>query len=77
MYLSIVLCLCQSFLLSLFSPLLPQSFFARKVLLESPLGSLTKLGPAPVPVLSPFKQRSKIKSMAAAAVSAAIAVRAR
>ncbi|XP_074445633.1 PDZ and LIM domain protein 5 isoform X2 [Larus michahellis] len=53
------------------------SFFARKVLLESPLGSLTKLGRAPVPVLSPFKQRSKIKSMAAAAVSAAIAVRAR
>ncbi|KAM6361255.1 LOW QUALITY PROTEIN: PDZ and LIM domain protein 5 [Alca torda] len=53
------------------------SFCARKVLLESPLGSLTKLGPAPVPVPSPFKQRSKIKSMAAAAVSAAIAVRAR
>ncbi|XP_074003947.1 PDZ and LIM domain protein 5 isoform X2 [Numenius arquata] len=53
------------------------SFCARKVLLESPLGSLPKLGPAPLPVLSPSKQRSKIKSMAAAAVSAAIAVRAR
>ncbi|XP_074722869.1 PDZ and LIM domain protein 5 isoform X6 [Strix uralensis] len=50
---------------------------ARKVLLENPLGSLPKFGPAPLPVLSPFKQRSKIKSMAAAAVSAAIAVRAR
>ncbi|XP_054679283.1 PDZ and LIM domain protein 5 isoform X3 [Grus americana] len=53
------------------------SFRARKVLLENPLGSLPKVGPTPLPVLSPFKQRSKIKSMAAAAVSAAIAVRAR
>ncbi|XP_059673456.1 PDZ and LIM domain protein 5 isoform X2 [Gavia stellata] len=53
------------------------SFCARKVLLENPLGSLPKFGPAPLPVLSPFKQRSKIKSMAAAAVSAAVAVRAR
>ncbi|KAM6071459.1 PDZ and LIM domain protein 5 isoform 6-T6 [Theristicus caerulescens] len=53
------------------------SFFARKVLLENPLGSLPKFGPAPLPVFSPFKPRSKIKSMAAAAVSAAIAVQAR
>ncbi|XP_069640416.1 PDZ and LIM domain protein 5 isoform X5 [Haliaeetus albicilla] len=53
------------------------SFCARKVLLENPLGRLPKFGPAPLPVLSPFKQRSKIKSMAAAAVSAAVAVRAR
>ncbi|KAM9579381.1 PDZ and LIM domain protein 5 isoform 6-T6 [Guaruba guarouba] len=53
------------------------SFSAEKVLLENPLGSLSKLGPTPLPVLSPFKQRSTIKSMAAAAVSAAIAVRAR
>ncbi|XP_065592976.1 PDZ and LIM domain protein 5 isoform X1 [Cyrtonyx montezumae] len=53
------------------------SMCARSVLLGSPLGSPAKLGPAPVPVLSPFKQRSKIKSMAAAAVSAAIAVHAR
>ncbi|XP_014799765.1 PREDICTED: PDZ and LIM domain protein 5-like isoform X4 [Calidris pugnax] len=53
------------------------SFCARKVLLETPAGNLPKLGPAPLPVLSPSKQRSKIKSMAAAAVSAAIAVRAR
>uniref|UniRef100_A0A8C3GGG1 PDZ and LIM domain 5 n=1 Tax=Cairina moschata TaxID=8855 RepID=A0A8C3GGG1_CAIMO len=53
------------------------SLCARTVLLGSPLGSLPKPGPAPVPVFSPFKQRSKIKSMAAAAVSAAIAVRAR
>ncbi|KAM9662384.1 PDZ and LIM domain protein 5 isoform 5-T9 [Morphnus guianensis] len=53
------------------------SFCARKVLLEDPLGHLPKFGPAPLPVLSPFKQRSKIKSMAAAAVSAAVAVRAR
>lgn len=68
--------LCQSFLLSLCS-LLVQSLCARTVLLGSPLGSLPKPGPAPVPVFSPFKQRSKIKSMAAAAVSAAIAVRAR
>ncbi|KAM6429744.1 PDZ and LIM domain protein 5-like [Rhynochetos jubatus] len=48
------------------------SFCEGKVLLEKP-----KFGPAPLPVLSPFKQRSKIKSMAAAAVSAALAVRAR
>lgn len=61
----------------LFSPLLAQSFCAEKVLLENPLGSLSKLGPTPLPILSPFKQRSTIKSMAAAAVSAAIAVRAR
>ncbi|KAM9026708.1 PDZ and LIM domain protein 5 isoform 3-T3 [Ara ararauna] len=54
-----------------------KSFSAEKVLLENPLGSLSKLGPTPLPVLSPFKQRSTIKSMAAAAVSAAIAVRAR
>ncbi|KAM9236522.1 PDZ and LIM domain protein 5 isoform 2-T2 [Leptosomus discolor] len=53
------------------------SFCARKVLLEKPLGSLPKFGPAPLPILSSFKQRSKIKSMAAAAVSAAIAVQAR
>ncbi|XP_049671388.1 PDZ and LIM domain protein 5 isoform X1 [Accipiter gentilis] len=53
------------------------SFCARKVLLENPLGRLPEFGPAPLPVLSPFKQRSKIKSMAAAAVSAAVAVRAR
>ncbi|XP_075607708.1 PDZ and LIM domain protein 5 isoform X5 [Balearica regulorum gibbericeps] len=55
----------------------PGSFHARNVLLENPLGSLPKVGPASLPILSPFKQRSKIKSMAAAAVSAAIAVRAR
>jgi len=73
----IVLCLYQSFLLTLFSSLLAQSVCARRVLLENPLGSAPKLGPAPLPVTSPFKQRSKIKSMAAAAVSAAIAVRAR
>ncbi|XP_028939439.1 PDZ and LIM domain protein 5, partial [Antrostomus carolinensis] len=53
------------------------SFCARKVLLENPVGNLPKFGPPSLPVLSPFKQRSKIKSMAAAAVSAAIAVRAR
>ncbi|XP_053920551.1 PDZ and LIM domain protein 5 isoform X4 [Cuculus canorus] len=47
----------------------------RKV--ENPSGSLPKIGPAPLAVLSPFKQSSKIKRMAAAAVSAAIAVRAR
>lgn len=69
--------LCQYFLFSPFSPLLAQSFCARKVLLENPLGNLPKVGPTPLSVLSPFKQRSKIKSMAAAAVSAAIAVRAR
>ncbi|XP_057273969.1 PDZ and LIM domain protein 5 isoform X2 [Pezoporus wallicus] len=53
------------------------SFCAEKVLLENPLGSLSELGPTTLPVLSPFKQRSTVKSMAAAAVSAAIAVRAR
>ncbi|XP_039406411.1 PDZ and LIM domain protein 5 isoform X2 [Corvus cornix cornix] len=53
------------------------SFCAGKVLLEDPSGNLPILGPSPLPVLSPFEQRSKIKSMAAAAVSAAIAVRAR
>lgn len=73
---SIILFLCQSFLLSLFS-LLVQSLCARTEFLGSPSGSLAKLGPAPVPVFSPFKQRSKIKRMAAAAVSAAIAVHAR
>ncbi|XP_069711709.1 PDZ and LIM domain protein 5 isoform X7 [Phaenicophaeus curvirostris] len=46
----------------------------RKV--ENPLGNLPMIGPAPLAVLSPFKQSSKIKRMAAAAVSAAIAVRA-
>eukprot|EP00076_Gallus_gallus_P039900 XP_025005438.1 PDZ and LIM domain protein 5 isoform X3 [Gallus gallus] len=55
----------------------PASLCARTVFLGSPSGSPAKLGPAPIPVFSPFKQRSKIKSMAAAAVSAAIAVRAR
>eukprot|EP00076_Gallus_gallus_P039902 XP_025005440.1 PDZ and LIM domain protein 5 isoform X5 [Gallus gallus] len=55
----------------------PGSLCARTVFLGSPSGSPAKLGPAPIPVFSPFKQRSKIKSMAAAAVSAAIAVRAR
>ncbi|XP_071598913.1 PDZ and LIM domain protein 5 isoform X4 [Heliangelus exortis] len=53
------------------------SFCASKVLLENPLGNVPQFGPAPLPVISPSKQRSKIKSMAAAAVSAAIAVRAR
>ncbi|XP_064004414.1 PDZ and LIM domain protein 5 isoform X2 [Pogoniulus pusillus] len=54
------------------------SFCASKVLLENPLGSVPGVTPAaPPPVLSPFKQRSKMKSVAAAAVSAAIAVRAR
>ncbi|XP_042667566.1 PDZ and LIM domain protein 5 isoform X1 [Centrocercus urophasianus] len=53
------------------------SLCARTEFLGSPSGSLAKLGPAPVPVFSPFKQRSKIKRMAAAAVSAAIAVHAR
>ncbi|XP_010708313.1 PDZ and LIM domain protein 5 isoform X3 [Meleagris gallopavo] len=55
----------------------PASLCARTEFLGSPSGSLAKLGPAPVPVFSPVKQRSKIKSMAAAAVSAAIAVHAR
>ncbi|XP_058694786.1 PDZ and LIM domain protein 5 isoform X7 [Poecile atricapillus] len=53
------------------------SFCTAKVMLEDPSGNLPILGPSPPPVLSPFEQRSKIKSMAAAAVSAAIAVRAR
>ncbi|XP_041280372.1 PDZ and LIM domain protein 5 isoform X5 [Onychostruthus taczanowskii] len=53
------------------------SFCAAKVMLEDPSGNLPILGPSPPPALSPFEQRSKIKSMAAAAVSAAIAVRAR
>lgn len=77
MWSGIVLYLCQSFLLSLFSPALAQSFCTGKVLLEDPSGNLPILGPSSLPVLSPFEQRSKIKSMAAAAVSAAIAVRAR
>ncbi|XP_062430184.1 PDZ and LIM domain protein 5 isoform X2 [Rhea pennata] len=51
--------------------------YTRKVLLGNPLESLPRAAPAPVPALSPFKQRSKIKSMAAAAVSAAVAIRAR
>ncbi|XP_072784679.1 PDZ and LIM domain protein 5 isoform X3 [Taeniopygia guttata] len=53
------------------------SFCAAKVVLEDPSGNLPILGPSPPPALSPVEQRSKIKSMAAAAVSAAIAVRAR
>ncbi|XP_023782766.1 PDZ and LIM domain protein 5 isoform X1 [Cyanistes caeruleus] len=53
------------------------SICTAKVMLEDPSGNLPILGPSPPPVLSPFEQRSKIKSMAAAAVSAAIAVRAR
>ncbi|XP_015717495.1 PDZ and LIM domain protein 5 isoform X8 [Coturnix japonica] len=53
------------------------SLCARTVFLGSTSGSPAKLGTAPVPDFSPFKQRSKIKSMAAAAVSAAIAVHAR
>ncbi|XP_063012664.1 PDZ and LIM domain protein 5 isoform X3 [Melospiza melodia melodia] len=53
------------------------SFCAAKVTLEDPSGNLPILGPSPPPALSPFEQRSKIKSMAAAAVSAAIAARAR
>lgn len=77
MWSGVVLYLCQSFLLSLFSLALTQSFCAAKVMLEDPLGNLPILGPSPPPALSPFEQRSKIKSMAAAAVSAAIAVRAR
>ncbi|XP_027753962.1 PDZ and LIM domain protein 5, partial [Empidonax traillii] len=52
-------------------------FCATKVLQENPLGSVPILGPTPLSVLSPFKQRSKIKSVAAATVSAALAVRAR
>lgn len=76
MWSDVVLYLCQSFLLSLFSPALAQSSCAAKVMLEDPSGNLPVLGCCS-PVLSPFKQRSKIKSMAAAAVCAAIAVRAR
>ncbi|KAL2304858.1 hypothetical protein Nmel_006813, partial [Mimus melanotis] len=53
------------------------SFCTAKVMLEDPSGNLPILGSSPAPVLSPFEQRSKLKSMAAAAVSAAIAVRAR
>ncbi|XP_063277562.1 PDZ and LIM domain protein 5 isoform X6 [Prinia subflava] len=53
------------------------SFCAAKVMLEDSSGNLPILGPSPPPVISPFEQRSKIKSIAAAAVSAAIAVRAR
>uniref|UniRef100_A0A8C3RF91 PDZ and LIM domain 5 n=1 Tax=Cyanoderma ruficeps TaxID=181631 RepID=A0A8C3RF91_9PASS len=53
------------------------SFYTAKVMLEDPSGNLPILGPSPPPVLSPFEQRSKIKSIAAAAVSAALAVRAR
>ncbi|XP_074397035.1 PDZ and LIM domain protein 5 isoform X6 [Zonotrichia albicollis] len=53
------------------------SFCAAEVTLEDPSGNLPILGPSPPPALSPFEQRSKIKSMAAAAVSAAIAARAR
>ncbi|XP_074397031.1 PDZ and LIM domain protein 5 isoform X2 [Zonotrichia albicollis] len=52
------------------------SFCAAEVTLEDPSGNLPILGPSPPPALSPFEQRSKIKSMAAAAVSAAIAARA-
>ncbi|XP_067153637.1 PDZ and LIM domain protein 5 [Apteryx mantelli] len=51
--------------------------YTRKVLLGNPLESLPRSALAPVPALSPFKQRSKIKSVAAAAVSAAVAIRAR
>ncbi|XP_068043650.1 PDZ and LIM domain protein 5 isoform X4 [Anomalospiza imberbis] len=54
-----------------------KSFSTAKVMLEDPLGNLPILEPSPPPALFPFEQRSKIKSMAAAAVSAAIAVRAR
>ncbi|XP_066042454.1 PDZ and LIM domain protein 5 isoform X2 [Chamaea fasciata] len=53
------------------------SFCAAKVMLEDPSGNLPILGPSPPPALSPFEQRSKVKSIAAAAVSAALAVRAR
>lgn len=77
MWSGVVLYLCQSFLLSLFSPVLAQSFCTAKVMLEDPSGNLPILGPSSPPVLSPFEQRSKIKSIAAAAVSAALAVRAR
>ncbi|XP_039398077.1 PDZ and LIM domain protein 5 isoform X3 [Mauremys reevesii] len=51
------------------------SFYTRKVLPENPLEDLPKFSPIPVP--SPSRQSSKVMSSAAAAVSAAVAVRAR
>ncbi|XP_074806722.1 PDZ and LIM domain protein 5 isoform X7 [Natator depressus] len=53
----------------------PVSFYTRKALPENPLEDLPKFSPIPVP--SPSRQSSKVMSSAAAAVSAAIAVRAR
>ncbi|KAM8808245.1 PDZ and LIM domain protein 5-like [Eudromia elegans] len=50
---------------------------AGRTLLGPSLENLPRAAPAPLPALSPFKQRSSIKSMAAAAVSAAVAIRAR
>ncbi|XP_074983632.1 PDZ and LIM domain protein 5 isoform X13 [Caretta caretta] len=51
------------------------SFNTRKALPENPLEDLPKFSPIPVP--SPARQSSKVMSSAAAAVSAAVAVRAR
>ncbi|XP_037752845.1 PDZ and LIM domain protein 5 isoform X4 [Chelonia mydas] len=53
----------------------PVSFYTRKALPENPLEDLPKFSPIPVP--SPSRQSSKVMSSAAAAVSAAVAVRAR
>nr|XP_048703006.1 PDZ and LIM domain protein 5 isoform X9 [Caretta caretta] len=53
----------------------PVSFNTRKALPENPLEDLPKFSPIPVP--SPARQSSKVMSSAAAAVSAAVAVRAR
>ncbi|XP_065452151.1 PDZ and LIM domain protein 5 isoform X20 [Chrysemys picta bellii] len=51
------------------------SFYTRKALPENPLEDLPKFSPIPVP--SPSRQSLKVISSAAAAVSAAVAVRAR
>ncbi|XP_043368566.1 PDZ and LIM domain protein 5 isoform X6 [Dermochelys coriacea] len=53
----------------------PVSFYTRKTLPENPLEDLPKFSPIPVP--SSSRQSSKVMSSAAAAVSAAVAVRAR
>ncbi|XP_065452136.1 PDZ and LIM domain protein 5 isoform X9 [Chrysemys picta bellii] len=56
-------------------PPIPDSFYTRKALPENPLEDLPKFSPIPVP--SPSRQSLKVISSAAAAVSAAVAVRAR
>uniref|UniRef100_A0A8C3HH91 PDZ and LIM domain 5 n=1 Tax=Chrysemys picta bellii TaxID=8478 RepID=A0A8C3HH91_CHRPI len=56
-------------------PPIPDSFYTRKALPENPSEDLPKFSPIPVP--SPSRQSLKVISSAAAAVSAAVAVRAR